>query len=56
MDDLLDKIKEIYDITLDITGAGENDKLLLARIQHICEQILIDHQTQQALKRLEDET
>jgi hypothetical protein len=49
--ELLDKIEEIKQLTLDITGSTGNDNILLAQIQKICEQIIIDHQVNERLKQ-----
>lgn len=49
------KIKEIKELAIDTTGEMTEDEKNLLRIVGICEQILIDHQTSQALERLENE-
>lgn len=51
MDDLLDKIKEIKELTTYISGCGsKEDETIIAQIQRICDSILIDDQINQRLK------
>lgn len=52
---MIDKIEEIKQLAIDTTGELAEDEKNLLRIVRICDQILIDHQTNEALKRLENE-
>lgn len=54
MDDLFDKIKEIQELAKDIEGKDNaRDRYHLVDIIEICNQILIDHQINEQLQRLD---
>lgn len=52
--DIYDKIQEIKQLTIGTDGMSAEDEKNLLKIIGICENILIDHPTRQALEKLNE--